>query len=914
MTLASMVTIANAQVPLGWQAHLRSAATPELLKSSVREAWDAWAENVANTPPAPATSPVGGGQVVFGPPTIPGLDPVEVRNVEGRPDSTSFWDWMQYHVVDRVRVSGYRVIGVHAHSVDGDRDAFNASNYGGLNGGVITDMGHLVVRGDRVLGGISFDFSIQDNRFRDPQGQEFRINYDTGPFRVQAGDLRTTFGTNSFANVQRLMRGLVFEYSQSDFTIRALQSESRGEPRSVSLLGNNTAGPYYLQSSQVVRGSERIEVDGVPQVLGRDYVINYEAGAIEFVNRETGEAKLIPPTSTITAFYESLGFGQRGGTLQGLHAGVNLGAVGTLNATFLQQREGGGGALSSRLERFQGFGPAGTPYILQFEPLRSQPVVVRVDGVLQVEGFDYFFDAERPAIFYFNRFVPTTSDVDVLYTPVPVGGRGGNREAIGLDWRLPLGVNGRRGFVSWQGASGRETGGTGASGVAQSTQVRYEEGPFLVTGSWRNVPQGFSGVDTLGAPRAEQGWESRLQYRASDRLTAGVGHRNSSISLRDTTRQDGLSINNRWVTSQFFVDYTPLGMNNPIRADHSRSNTFTANGETSLVRTELGTRHRFGALEASLNLTRQEAEGPVFGSGGTSRRASTINTVGSTLRYLVNREWTTFLNASFSDVSSGGERGTGREIAGGLTFTPTHSPFSMAVRYTDSDSGPLATLGQFESGFGLGFGSTGGNAFTGATTVRQLQVNANMRPQGGQWSATAYFNRSLFSGSVSSNTETTAYGITGGMRLGSWINLALNLDLSSTSFLGSANSSNATTFNMFLDGNPAERWSYRAGLSMLVSGGNSPFRQNSTAYDLSVSYLLADRQALSLQTRSGNTRGYLPQAQSDLRLVYSYRIWESLALNLSYRIQDIRNLDPSITSGAYRANGFDFELAFDFFR
>jgi len=101
---------------------------------------------------------------------------------------------------------------------------------------------------------------------------------------------------------------------------------------------------------------------------------------------------------------------------------------------------------------------------------------------------------------------------------------------------------------------------------------------------------------------------------------------------------------------------------------------------------------------------------------------------------------------------------------------------------------------------------------------------------------------------------------------------------------------------------------------MLLSGGSSTFKQDSHAYEASLSYRVARRQAITFGLSLGNTRGYYPQNDLSWSLVYQYQILENLALNAGYRLRDVSNRDPNLTSGAYRSAGFDLELAFNFGR
>lgn len=88
-----------------------------------------------------------------------------------------------------------------------------------------------------------------------------------------------------------------------------------------------------------------------------------------------------------------------------------MGRGGKFGVTSMRQMSPNRGTSSTRLEKFEGFGAASTPYFLQFEPLASSVVIIRVNGVLQREFIDYRFDTSNPAVFYFTRFMPRTDQI-----------------------------------------------------------------------------------------------------------------------------------------------------------------------------------------------------------------------------------------------------------------------------------------------------------------------------------------------------------------------------------------------------------------------------------------------------------------------------------------------------------------------
>ena len=208
--------------------------------------------------------------------------------------------WWQRELFDRVKVTGFRRLGFHLNTVSGDRDAFSQGNYGGFGGDRFTDLGVLRIEGQKVLGFADFEYTFTDRRFQDPQAQKFRLSYQQDGANVALGDVTGSLGnSNRFARFSRTLRGVTVGYRRGPWDFRAVTSEERGQARTVSIQGTNSAGPYYLQSNQIINGSERVAVDGVVQVAGRDYVIDYSLGAITFLDPATGAGRLISPASTI---------------------------------------------------------------------------------------------------------------------------------------------------------------------------------------------------------------------------------------------------------------------------------------------------------------------------------------------------------------------------------------------------------------------------------------------------------------------------------------------------------------------------------------------------------------------------------------------------------------------------------------
>ncbi len=838
------------------------------------------------------------------PPVVDG--PVPEQNEK----KLSSWDrtlrWWNYNVIQRSRISGYRFLGYHITDVSGDSEAYNFSNYGGQGDQRFTDLGFVRISGTKVFGDFDFELNLQDQRFQDPQNQRFRIKFQDGPWTAEYGDIYGSLpSSNPYARLNKQVTGISAGFKTGALEIGAISSSARGQARTVTIQGSNSAGPYYLQSSQVIRGSESISVDGVPQIFGQDYTIDYDLGSITFVNRDTLQAKIISPTSSIVATYESFGFNGSAGEIQGLAAKLNLGSSGNIGVTAIRQVSGSSNRLSTRLEKFQGFGAASTPYFLQFQPLATSPIIIRVDGILQTQGVDFNFDVGNPSIFYFTRFMPATSDIDVLYTPKPTADIQGDRETIGLDYQLPFSKSrGRLTIAAAQGKLSKTA--NPSSGTAKSMDVRYNSGKYEFSGILRDVPDGYVSVETTSFNRNERSSNLSLTYRPNTQSSFVVSHFNTSIATQTTTTAINRTRFSLAKAEYSLIPATEGGL--PLTFSLSRASTINTTRNNTVDTAALSTSKNWGKFTTRLSFENQKVTG--------TQRADLISTV---LRssYISSKYWIFGAEASLSQIVTPDDSGNGTDYTLSAGYRASDR-FAASFRYNESDAGDITGLSNFSSGFGAGFNGNGFTAGAGDNTINGASSGRYANSTftwtlNDRFALDGAFSLLRRTGNISSNAETKAGSIGLSYDLGASHSIRGGFSRSETQFVGSDINSSATTADVLLSGNFGQKFSYNANVNTLLSGGSSQFKQDSLAVDLGMSYLLAPRHSLSFALRQGRITGYYPQDEADYALTYRYQIWESLALNVGYRYQNISNRDPLLTSGAYKSSGFDFTLAFNFF-
>jgi hypothetical protein len=823
---------------------------------------------------------------------------------------TSMMQWVDHYVLKRIKITGSRNLGYHLHEVEGDVAAYNATTYYGLGGKRFTDVGQVTLSGQNVLGGLNFNMTLNDNRFKDPQSQRISIDYKTGPLTLNLGDIRgSLLNTNRFASFNKQLWGASATVKTGRLAAKVVHSESKGSPRTVPIQGNNSAGPYYLRSNQIVVDSEEVQVDGLRMRPGLDYVINYDVGTITFVDR------VIAPTSTIVVTFEALGINANRGTVQGGGVTYDLGKAGRVGLTMVEQKARSGGGLRSVVQEMEGYGSASHWYELDFEPLPSRPVIVRLNGVVQTEGVHYSFDPVLPYRFRFNFDVPPSSVVSVTYTPRPTQTVDGDRRVLGFDYRLPLGGDPRN-YVQYSQANGQLLSGINPmSGTARGVEGQYHLGPWSLTASVRDVPRTFAGIETRGFNRNDKAIDLGLAYEQGP-LSYGITHNNSSISLRNVANNgDILFRNSRSTQTGGYIHYNPTN-GQPWSLEHVRTTSLYDGGETRLDTTSLTTRKSFGKINTSFGLEHQDGIGPITTGLSTQRGHLSLNTVQARADYTAG-PLNLGLKSSFSSIEAAGSKGEGNDVSLTASYNPSDR-LSVQTNYSISNSGKLATLGAFQNGLGLGYennGFSGGltnPGFTpGATDLRLLSLAARYKFSDRlSFDAQAYRSRST--GMLSSNADTDAMGVGLNWDLGGGHLFGLTYDQSNTKFLSSPSTSQMKALTANFVGSPSGPWSYRLGTSILLSGGSSPYKQDSMLFDGYLGFKVNSRQRATLSVQTGTTKGYLPQKDMLFSLAYEYQLFQNVGLVGSYRWRKVSNIDPNLLSGAYRASGFDIELTFNF--
>ncbi len=826
---------------------------------------------------------------------------------ESEPD---LFEWIEQNVFKKILITGNQKFALRLHRIDGNQEAFYEQWNRGQTGTFI-DERSVSISGKNVLGVLNFDMQLDNNPFGQPMDRRVSVNYNRNGMRFDVGDINARLPSNNeLVRFSRSMRGAQASTTFGPLTVSTLYTQSRSAARTISLTGNNTPGPYYLQAGMIIDGSLRVQVDGVDQRLGQDYTVNTYGGTILF-------ERPIPPTSTIVCTYETMGQNQSRGDVYGGHVAYKISPSLSIGATHIEQQPRGATGLSQTTEAFQGYGAPNTPYYLLNPPLRTQPITITVDGLLQLEGFDYFFDEFNPQVFYFTRFMPPSSIIRVTYTPSPDPGTFGNgkRQVSGIDvmWKIAPGQ-----LLSFSGAQSRLATPTGTqTGQAKSARYKFESEKLTFDARWMDIPSNYVTVETTGFGRNTSGFESRLNYKLGQGWNLSLTGQQLQIgtprysegkleTIKGHTRDIRFSASQDRgnAESLYFTALTSDGAYNGIRNQSHGLQT--------------GYKWNSGKLTFDAGIGATQVRSPA--DGQPKQELATTSLYGG--RFSAGYRMTEQLNVSagvgVNAIRTSEKSGVGRDISFRTEWTPSPS-LRMELLFADTNSGAVTGIGGYTGGHGFGYNgngfSGGGTGFgfgTGPGNSKIAQLRASWTPMN-SLSLDVNFMRSEANGDNLSNSNQT-----GASLLATWsptqtTRLTTRVEQMKVSFTNQSGTSDNLIYGVSLEQQFLKKWRLIGDYAYVSSGGSglTGFDRNVNSLFASLTYAIDPKQRAFFEFRRGNISGYLPDKESYFGLGYSYDILPGIALRGTYRFRD-REATGVGNSASYRSQGLDLELEFRF--
>ncbi len=818
--------------------------------------------------------------------------------------------WYIRDIYDRLTFTGSRTIGYQTYHFVGDSDAFGSlTNYGtGLQH--FTDIGNLSVQGSKVLGVLDFRATFTDNRFSDPEQQQYTLSYKKGYWDLNYGTVQASLlNTNRFASFSRSLDGFSGGFKQGRTETKFISSEARGATRTITIEGNNTPGPYYLSSGRIIGGSIRILLDGVELQQGVDYLVDTSIGSISFLNR------VIPPTSAIVASFESYDVNGGGGSIRGGAFAYDLGGgLGKIGFSAQEQLVGSASTTNERADQFQGYGFPGAQYVLNYVPIPAS-IIVTVDGIVRSFSIvddhvsEFYLSPANPNVIIARTAIPSTQILQIRYIPQSIQAVNGNRRVSGFDWHIPLDKSNGSG-ITYSKAIGKMDG--GSSGGAEGVDLRLVNGNGTVKVGFRKIDPGFQTIEQTNFNRNEDVAEYSYEYKTKG-VTTTLGTSNNLI----TSLVGSTFTSSRVVNDQFNIRFS-----DPKKSavDANRSQSFTYNR----IRVSSTDNTSLNSLAFNDNFHNKRL---TFGYGiendtGHGRVNGSLTDIGvqsykTNATYSVSKNMALIASASKSFIQTDTIHSEGYDYFLRANMTQT-GPWTAGVEFAQSDSGVLASLGGFLNGSSLGYGTGGfgGTGGTGVVSTGQLKLNRvgfNATHQAGDaLTMSMSYSTTKSVGSSTNNAKIDTIGFNSSWKINNSNTLVLDLVKVKSDFLTSfTGNSDSNVISFMLLGDQGKLWSYRFGYNLMTTagGGNG---QNNFGADADITYRINSRSRLFTTTSLSRTRGIYPQNDTSFQAGYAYNITHGISLIGKYSYRNLQNLDPLAIGGAFRANGLSLELGLDF--
>ncbi|MHB1462312.1 MAG: hypothetical protein ACYC1M_13590 [Armatimonadota bacterium] len=829
------------------------------------------------------------------------------------------------HLQQSIKLSGRQSFNYHISSISGDGTSYNETSYYGQGQKAFNDFSELSIQGTKVFDVLNFNMRLSNTPFGNPQDHKFSINYDRKWLKLDLGDINASLQGNELASMTKSLSGaqLTTTFGMKGMKLVALYSQTRGTVRTVTIYGTDSAGPYYLNASQIIDGTEQIRVDGVSKSRGVDYEIDTYAGMLTFK-----EGIIIPRTSVIEASYESQGYNDGEGTLQGYRMESQLNKDLTLGYMQLDQTQKNSGTLLTKVDQFYGYNNPLAPYELQYAVQTGTAITALVDGIPQIRGYkrgegDFFLDDTNSYRIYFNRAVPSTSLIKITYIPRVDSSAAGSGSVTGYDANYTLG---RWGKVSYAFANSTSTkSGLPVTGAGQSIKMETEVGKLHWTGSLKDVDDNFTPVESVGFQRQERGMRNEINYTDKNYGFRYLDERYKVPSYYSSLTTDTSTTSSAYdpetVTQQ--ADATWQLPKGPMMRMGWKSitNSGASSGNSKQDSSSIGMSKSMKAVNLSLDFVNTKASGDnIYTIGTTGEKYTAESQILKT-----NISWTESQRFSMSSVMSIGRQknnGTSGNIADGsinAKYTPTDR-ISLGYQYSLRDSGSLSSLTDTSSsggsviGGGTGFGySTVGVKTEGHTLNATWSLNDRM-------SLDANLFTSYSAGDNLTNTDMRGYDLGMAFRPVDWADMSLRYLTQDVRYVGSTDNATNNVVQGTLRMGPFGKLSLSLDGQHMIT--NNQFTDTTTGgsylgdphqvldgYSARLDYPFREKMNLYTQYRNSRLTGSYGSSDVEFSTGYQYNFARFFTLTIGYKLTDRKNNDPESAKYNYRAGTMDFDIS-----
>ncbi len=314
---------------------------------------------------------------------------------------------------------------------------FNTSTFGPFQQQLdMTLMGSL-------FNAVRVNTSLTNNRVaaQTSLAQLLGFEYESSDKRTKAafGDVNANLPGNELVTFSRRLVGVQYDRELGrGQRLSTVASMTRALAKRGSFLGNGTTGPYYMNASQIIPGSERLLLNGQLLVPYEDYELDYTLGTVRMK-----KSRILNREDTVEFSYEAQNFNTSPGILTGMRYELPTAFApnSRVGITLLRQTSSVGNTSNRPVTQyFPVSADLASRYTLPSPIQPSSPVEVRYQERLLTEGVNADYILNRDLNFVqLRRSLPADtallgiSSLSVSYTPVPQQGVGGDRQVLGLD-------------------------------------------------------------------------------------------------------------------------------------------------------------------------------------------------------------------------------------------------------------------------------------------------------------------------------------------------------------------------------------------------------------------------------------------------------------------------------------------------
>ena len=778
----------------------------------------------------------------------------------------------------------------------------------------------LTIQG-KVFNVFSVNARLTNSRYGNYANQRFGFNYKSGGTAINLGDVNATLGGNELVTFSRSLQGLMFsrDFGAGRVKMTGIASLTRALTRRGTFQGNGTTGPYYLNGSNILEGTEKLRLNGTDLAAGTDYRIDYMVGQVTF-----SAGRIINASDTVEFTYESQNYNTTPGLLTGTRWDLGFGKGGTVGVTYIQQKS---------LQGISGDGTQTYRFPVQEDPTfkyqltpavaTGSVVVIKWYERTLVEGADYVLNRPLNLFILRNPLPPDTSvtgnaSLSVSYKASQVSGVGGNRSVMGLDMALPVGTLGNVAvqFGQSNGALDSQSGQAMTIRANFKSQGNSHKNAWTLSTGWRNVGTGFSTIDsTAGAfLNAEKGLQSTLSFSPNDFVQITTSLINSKLATTNYTNAANPTTGTLSWTSNQNIN-TDIALTYPhlpsLRLTHgiiNQSSGLNGTSKSTFTNDQVSLSWQKGILGITGALGRTAANGrTVFGNYSSTIGATNVN---GTIVIDTTGTSTSSTNNSSSDTSRlqiSLSPAAWISLSGNLGFSRNHFGTSADTTGSGSlssarDTGlvvnliPRSNLALTASITNSTNGQSTSNFFNNTTlaTGTGITIPGASTLSGQRTSATTYtfqytpFERLSLNGNLSrslslvpgyDNTESKSSDMGFNFAMFSRLQIGGQLSNQRLTYVGGQGNSNNQSYTMTGTAGPFGKFSFTSTLQRM-NFGSAIYNYGTTSTSTGIKPLTGLGTVLGSGT--GITSGYLQQG---LNTIWSLRTDYAIGGNRSLFLQ-----------------------------